>query len=52
MRQQKNRVIRKKVDIINLQEPAIKTQFSMNLCDKYGILQDNDDTDEEVVEKQ
>ena len=38
--------------IIKLQQPAIKTQFSLKLCNKYDILQDYDETDEEEVEKQ
>ena len=45
-------MIRKKLDIIKLQQPAIKTLFSLKLRNKYDILQDYDETDEEVVEKQ
>ena len=43
---------KEKSDIFNLQQPAIKTQFSLKLRNKYDILQDYDETDEEVVEKQ
>ena len=39
-------MIRKK-----LQQPAIKAQFSLKLRNKYDILLDYDETDEEVVEK-
>ena len=51
-RRQKNKVIRKKVYIIKLQQPAIKAQFSLKLRKKYDILQDYDETDDEEVEKQ
>ena len=51
-RQQKIKAIRKKFDIIRLQQPAIKAQFSPTLHNKYDILQDYDETDEEEVEKQ
>jgi len=50
-RKQKNKAIRKKFDIIKLQQPAIKAQFSLKLRNKYDILQDYDETDEEVVKK-
>ena len=51
-RKQKNKAIRKKFDIIMLQQPAIKAQFSLKLCNKYDILQDYDETDDKEVEKQ
>ena len=51
-RQQKIKAIRKKFDIIRLQQPAIKAQFPPTLHNKYDILQDYDETDEEEVEKQ
>ena len=51
-RKQKNKVIRKKFDIIKLQQPAIKAQFSVKLRNKYYILQDYDETDNKEVEKQ
>ena len=51
-RKQKNKAIRKKFDIIKLQQPAIKAQFSLKLRNKYDILQDYDETDDEEVEKQ
>ena len=51
-RKQKNKAIRKKCYIINLQQTPIKAQFSLNLRIKYGILQDYDETDDEEVEKQ
>ena len=51
-RKQKNKAIRKKFDIIKLQHPAIKTQFSLKLRNKYDILQDYDEKDDEEVEKQ
>ena len=40
------------VDIIKLQQPAIKAQFSLKLRNKYDILQDYDETGDEEVEKQ
>ena len=45
-------MIRKKFNIIKLQQPAIKTQFPLKLRNKYDILKDYGKTDEEVVEKQ
>ena len=51
-RKQKNKVIRKKFDIIKLQQASTKTQFSLKLSNKYDILQDYDETDEEIVETQ
>ena len=47
-----NKAIRKKFDIIKLHQPAIKTQFSLKLRNKYDILQDYDETDDDEVEKQ
>ena len=40
-RKQKNKAIRKKFDIIKLQQPAIKAHFSLKLCNKYDILQNS-----------
>ena len=51
-RKQKNKAIRKKFDIMKLQQPAIKAQFSLKLRNKYDILQDYDETDDEEIEKQ
>ena len=51
-RKQKNKAIRKKFDIIKLQHPAIKAQFSLKLRNKYDILQDYEETGDEEVEKQ
>ena len=51
-RKQKKKTIRKKFDIIKLQQPAIKAQFSLKLRNKYDILQDYDETDDDEVEKQ
>ena len=51
-RKQQNKTIRKKFDIIKLQQPAIKAQLSLTLRNKYDILQDYDETDDEEVEKQ
>ncbi|KAI0212444.1 Beta-1,4-N-acetylgalactosaminyltransferase bre-4 [Lamellibrachia satsuma] len=51
-RKQKNKAIRKKFDIIKLQQPAIKAEFSLKLRNKYEILQDYDETGDEEVEKQ
>ena len=45
-------MIRKKFYIIKLKQPAIKTQFSQKLHNKYDVLQDYNEIDEEVVEKQ
>ena len=46
------KVIRKTFYIIKLQQRAIKTQFSLKLRNKYDILQDYNETDDEVDEKQ
>ena len=46
-RKQKNKVIRKKFDIIKLQQPAVKVQFQTQLRNKRDILQDYNETDEE-----
>ena len=43
---------RKKFDIIKLQQPAIKAHLSLKLCNKYDILQDYNETDDEEVKKQ
>ena len=51
-RKQKNKAIRKKFDIIKLQHPAIKAQFSLKLRNKNDILQDYEETGDEEVEKQ
>ena len=54
-RKQKNKAIRnlkKLFYIIKLQQPAIKAPFSLKLRNKYDILQDYDETDDEEVEKQ
>ena len=51
-RTQKNKVIRKKFYITKLEQPVIKAQFSLKLHNKYDILQDYDETDDEEVEKQ
>ena len=51
-RKQKNKAIRKKFYIIKLEQPAIKAQFSLKLHNKYDILKDYDETDDEEVEKQ
>ena len=48
----KQKAIRKKFYIIKLQQPAIKAQFSLKLRNKYDILQDYDETNDEEVEKQ
>ena len=48
-RKQKNKAIRKKFDIIKLQHPAIKAQFSLKLSNKYDILQDYEETGDEEV---
>ena len=51
-RKQKNKAIRMKFNIIKLQQPAIIAQFSLKLRNKYDILQNYDETDDEEVEKQ
>ena len=50
--QQKKKAIRKKCDIIKLDQPAIKARFSLKLANAYDILQDYDETNKEEVDKQ